>query len=81
MMTCKDVLQRLSDIVDGESPLLTRCSFYIHIAMCKNCRKYFQQFRDIHEATQHVEPEDLNEEFFDIMNSVLQSKPDSSSEK
>lgn len=80
MMTCKEVLQRLSDIVDREAPLMTRWSFYMHIAMCSNCRRYYKQFRELHEVTQAVEPEDLNDDFFNIMNSVLQSMPENSSQ-
>ncbi len=75
-MSCKEVLQQLSNIVDKEAPMMTRLSFYLHISMCRNCRKYFEQFKQVKETAELLEEEDFSEAFFDVMERALAQVPE-----
>ncbi len=76
MMSCKEVLQQLSSIVDKEAPMMKRWSFFMHIAMCRNCRKYFKQFKQVKAVTEQMEDEDFSEDFFAVMERALAQLPD-----
>ncbi len=68
---CRDVLDRVSEIVDGKTGAVTRARFHAHLAMCKDCTLYFEQFKSIHEAAGIVEPEDVPADFDALIGSIL----------
>ena len=44
-MTCRDVDQFVMDYLDGTLPLAARLSFTAHIALCSDCRRYIETYR------------------------------------
>jgi len=75
-LKCSKVVSKVSDIIDGEAGLMTRIRFYGHIMMCKNCRRYLQQFRLVRDlagkVTQNDFHGDLPEDFDRVMNFVME---------
>ncbi len=46
MLTCRDMEDFMSDYVEGDLDLLTRIQFTMHLAMCGDCRRYLQMYKD-----------------------------------
>lgn len=73
MFTCEEISGVLSDIVDGKASRWSRMLFYMHIAMCKHCRSYYRQFRELKEVSGTMIPlEDLPDDFARVMERSLQ---------
>lgn len=45
MLTCRQMSERASDIVDGHASWRERLSARLHVVMCVHCRRYFRQLR------------------------------------
>ena len=43
MITCKSVYDSASDYVEGPVSLRRRLQFYLHLVICKHCRRYLRQ--------------------------------------
>ncbi len=71
METCQEIINRISEVMDGEAGSVAKVSFYAHLAMCGNCRRYYKQMVAVREATGQLEPEDVPEDFSEIMGFVL----------
>ena len=79
MSKCKDVIDRISAIIDGEADIGERMRFHMHLMMCRNCRTYYKQFKTVKVAAGQVSPEDLAEDFDQIMDFVLRETTQNSS--
>jgi anti-sigma factor RsiW len=44
-LTCREVLDFLSEYVDGALPAATAAVFEEHLAICPDCRAYLDNFR------------------------------------
>ncbi len=45
MLTCKEVTERSSALIDGELGLWDRLQLRLHLAMCEGCRRFARQMR------------------------------------
>lgn len=45
MMSCKDVADRASTLMDGELSRWERLQIRLHLAMCKGCAAFIEQMR------------------------------------
>ncbi len=45
MLSCRDVTERASAQVDGESTLPERLALGLHLMMCAPCRRFMRQWR------------------------------------
>ncbi len=45
MMTCHQITRSVSDFLEHKLRLRDRLAFLLHIAMCRGCRAYVEQFR------------------------------------
>ncbi|MEM1007677.1 MAG: zf-HC2 domain-containing protein [Myxococcota bacterium] len=70
-MRCDMILEMMNDIIDGEASFMKRMGFYFHLSMCSNCRVYFRQYREMRSKMNVVLPEDLPDDFFEVMQSVV----------
>jgi predicted anti-sigma-YlaC factor YlaD len=43
MLTCREMVQLGSDIIDKQLGLGQRIAVYVHLRQCKNCRTYIRQ--------------------------------------
>ncbi len=68
---CRNVLDRVSAIVDGEAGVIARMRFFGHLAMCHECTRYYEQFKEIRDAAGVVTEEDLPPDFDRVMAPIL----------
>ena len=40
MLSCKDISELSDEYLDGELPFKRKLSVKLHLAICKNCRRY-----------------------------------------
>jgi len=45
MLSCKALVARSSEFLDGELDLGQRMSVRMHLAMCRHCRRFIKQMR------------------------------------
>ncbi len=45
MLSCKQLVQRSSDFLDGQLSVRERLLLHAHLAMCVNCRRFIRQLR------------------------------------
>lgn len=43
MLTCRELAQLGSDVIDKQLSLGKRIAVYVHLRQCKNCRTYIKQ--------------------------------------
>ncbi|MCP4872072.1 MAG: hypothetical protein GY898_25485 [Proteobacteria bacterium] len=68
---CNNVIEEVSAIIDGEAGAIACARFFGHLAMCDQCTRYFEQFKEVRAAAAHVGPEDLPTDFDHVMEDVL----------
>ena len=44
-MTCKEVVEMVTDYLEGSLSLGTRLRFHVHLGMCLGCRIYVKQIK------------------------------------
>ena len=47
MLTCREVTERSSALIDGDLTFRDRVSMRMHIFMCVHCRRFHRQFRSL----------------------------------
>jgi hypothetical protein len=45
MLSCRDLSERASDLLDRRAPLRVRAAARLHLLMCRHCYRYLQQLR------------------------------------
>lgn len=45
MLTCRELDDFLVDFLDGRLPLRQRLSMQMHLAMCRDCRRFLEEYR------------------------------------
>lgn len=45
MMTCQELIEFLTDYLDGQLPLSQRLAFELHLTLCPDCRSYLHNFK------------------------------------
>jgi anti-sigma factor RsiW len=62
MLSCKDVTERASDLIDGNLSTWNALQMRLHLAMCKGCDAFVGQLRMTRDVTRSVaEVEALHE--------------------
>lgn len=44
-MTCHELIDFLTDYLDGQLPTTQRLAFELHLALCRDCRAYLHNFK------------------------------------
>ncbi|MCK5424275.1 MAG: zf-HC2 domain-containing protein [Emcibacter sp.] len=70
-LKCRDVVDKISEIIDGQASMMTRMRFHSHLMMCNNCRRYFKQFKRVKEISGKVTADDLRADFDHVMGFVM----------
>lgn len=68
---CSEVLAEIDRIADGEAPMLDRARFQMHLAMCKPCAQYYQQYVAVRDAAGRVDVDRLPDDFSEVMGRML----------
>ena len=66
MLTCQEVTEKASQLIDGELGFADRIALRVHLLMCTKCRLFFKQFKALVENLPGVtrsEPESPSAEF------------------
>ncbi len=58
MLSCKEVAERASALIDGELGLFDSIQLRLHLAMCKGCDAFIQQMRATKDLTQSAALQD-----------------------
>jgi len=54
MLSCKDVAERASALIDGELSTWDALQIRLHLAMCKGCGRFIEQMRLTDQLTARV---------------------------
>lgn len=57
MLTCKEMSELGSDIIDNHLGLHTRMAVLMHLGMCPRCRRYIKQLRLTSRVLQQLPPD------------------------
>lgn len=57
-MTCKELVELVTEYLEDRMPAETRASFEAHIADCHHCRLYVEQMRVTIRTLGRIEPEE-----------------------
>jgi len=74
-ITCKDLVELVTDYLDDRMPAEQRLRFEEHIAFCSPCAVYLEQMRQTISVTGALREEDLDQESRDAMLSVFKDFP------
>lgn len=56
MMSCREVTERASDVVDGALSPVERLKLRLHLMICEGCRAYIDQMRGLKTMLRHRPP-------------------------
>lgn len=59
MLTCRELTELVTDYVEGRLSFLDRLRFQMHLGMCRHCRAYLRQFKQIIQALGKLPPESI----------------------
>jgi anti-sigma factor RsiW len=59
-LTCQELVELVTDYLEGALPRTDRARFEAHIADCGNCREYLAQFQQTIALTGMLREDDLN---------------------
>jgi predicted anti-sigma-YlaC factor YlaD len=45
MLSCREVTEHASEYLEGEQSFGRRMLFWMHLAMCSNCRRFLRQIK------------------------------------
>ena len=62
MLTCKRLIELVTDSLEGRQSFLERMRFELHLGMCRNCRAYLRQMKDTIQTLGHVSEESISPE-------------------
>ena len=61
-MSCKELVELVSDYLEGELPAADVVRFEAHLEECDGCTRYLEQMRETISALGHLPPESLSPE-------------------
>jgi anti-sigma factor RsiW len=61
-LTCRELVELVTDYLEGALPESERARFEVHIAACEHCTAYLQQMRDTIRVVGAIEPGALEPE-------------------
>ena len=64
-MMCQEVVEVITDYLEGTLPAAERARFEAHLELCEHCRRYLNQFRLTIEETGRLGADDLSDELAD----------------
>ena len=66
-LTCKELVEVVTDYLEGGMPVDQRLLFEEHLAFCSWCRTYVEQMRETIRLTGTLEEEDIGPEARDAL--------------
>jgi anti-sigma factor RsiW len=59
-MTCQELVEIITDYLEGKLPAVERARFDVHLASCDGCRTYLDQMRQTIRLVGSLSDEDLS---------------------
>jgi anti-sigma factor RsiW len=66
-LSCQELVELVTDYLDGTLPRRDRARFDAHIASCGNCHEYVDQFRETVRLTGTLRESDVSPEAADVL--------------
>ncbi|WP_372839791.1 zf-HC2 domain-containing protein [Phaeovulum sp.] len=74
MLSCKEVAQRASAMIDGELGAWQMLQMRMHLAMCKGCARFVSQLRTTRDLAEAAMAADASQEAVDASVSAILSR-------
>jgi anti-sigma factor RsiW len=62
-LTCQEIVELVTDYVEGTMTAELRAAFEVHLARCDGCTQYLEQMETTIRVAGAIEPEALSPEF------------------
>ena len=72
-MSCRDLVELITDYLEGAMPLRERLRVRLHLLQCAGCRAYLEQMRATVRATGALREEDVPAEARDALMAAFHS--------
>ncbi|MDH4560726.1 zf-HC2 domain-containing protein [Pseudomonas sp. BN411] len=76
MLTCKELVARSSDLLDGELSFRERMAMRRHLMLCRNCRRFIKQMK-LTQAVVRFMPDSQGAEVDDLAARLAQKRRES----
>ncbi|MDH4872242.1 zf-HC2 domain-containing protein [Pseudomonas sp. BN515] len=76
MLTCKELVARSSDLLDGELSFRERMAMRRHLMLCRNCRRFIKQMK-LTQAVVRIMPDSQGAEVDDLAARLAQKRRES----
>lgn len=53
-MTCQELIEFLTDYLDGQLPMSQRVAFELHLSLCRDCRHYLSNYKTTIQASKQA---------------------------
>ncbi len=73
MTNCRELVELLTDYLEGRLPLGRRLALGFHLAICGHCRRYLRQTRLTIRATGALPDEPIPDEVAEALRKVFES--------
>jgi len=71
MQTCQDIIELLSDYMDGQLPAARRVDLEAHLALCTACLEFMQSLRETQGRVRNLRCDDMPVEVHDRLRAFL----------
>lgn len=71
MQTCKDIIDLLSDYIDGHLPRPRREELEAHLALCAACLEFMQSLRETQDRVKDLRCDEIPTEVHDRLRAFL----------
>lgn len=75
MLTCKELVARSSELLDGELSFRERMAVRRHLVLCRNCRRFIKQMKLTQAVVRHL-PDVQGVEVDDLAAHLAQKRRD-----
>ncbi|MCO6055308.1 zf-HC2 domain-containing protein [Pseudomonas sp. MOB-449] len=76
MLSCKELVARSSDLLDGELSFRERMAMRRHLVLCRNCRRFIKQMK-LTQAVVRLMPDGQGAEVDDLAVLLAQKRRES----
>lgn len=77
MLKCRDVAQQASDYIESERPWYRKLGWYMHLFMCKHCRKFVRHLKlTVHTTRKILKLKANDEQVHSVMKSIEKNQSD-----
>ncbi|MNJ78886.1 hypothetical protein D3C77_767520 [compost metagenome] len=76
MLTCKELVARSSNLLDGELSFRERMAMRRHLMLCRNCRRFIKQMKLTQAVLRHM-PDASGAEVDDLAEHLAQKRRES----